>query len=86
METSNGAPKPRKMGVRRKQDRVCQAIGYRTALIELIADVKDAALREEMMKRGEWADSQIIEYGGMYFTGFRDAANERIEAAETSDA
>ena len=72
--------KPRKLGQRQKQDRVCQAIGYRTALLELIAYVTDAALREEMLKRGEWADSQIIEYGGMYFTGFRKAADERINA------
>lgn len=72
--------KPRKLSVRKRQDRVCQAIGYRTALMELIEDVKDDALREEVMKRGEWADSQIIEYGGMYVTGFRAAANERLNA------
>lgn len=72
--------KPRKLGVRQKENRVMQAAGYRMALLELLPDVKDSALRETIMQRGHWADTQVLENGGIMFVSFERAV-ERMEAA-----
>lgn len=56
-----------------------QAAGYRMALLELLPDVKDPELRAKIMERGHWADSQVVENGGMIFVSFKSAV-ERMES------
>lgn len=79
IQPDKDSPKPRKLGVRQKENRVCQAAGYRMALLELWPLIKDEDVREEIRKRGNWADSVALENGGLLFRSF-DQSIAEVEA------
>lgn len=70
MNDTNSEPKPRKVPQRTKDSRVSQAAGYRMALLELWPLIADESVREEIRRRGHWADSLVAENGGILFRTF----------------